>query len=485
MPEAVEALIVEDSPSISRMLESWLAEEGISCHVTDSLATAMEFVNRTPPGVALVDLGLPDGDGMDLIREISEKEIPVYPIVITGQGSLNVAVEAMKAGARDFIVKPPNKTRFVVSVRNGLETQRLLEDVTTLRETFAQDRFHGFIGSSSAMQAVYKTIEAGAASKATVFITGESGTGKELTAEALHRQGSRKNAPFVALNCGAIPRDLMESEIFGHVKGAFTGATTDREGAASRADKGTLFLDEICEMDFDLQVKLLRFIQTGTFQKVGGSNTVSVDVRFVCATNRDPWEEVQAGRFREDLYYRLHVIPLQLPPLRARGSDCLEIAKNFLQTMSKEEDKGFERFSDDVAQIILGFDWPGNVRQLQNVIRNMVVLNDGDTVTREMLPPPLDRFDPRIAQRLHPETYFGPSSAGDGPALVSTPADIRPLWIVERDTIENAITICDGNIQKAARLLDISPSTIYRKRVTWEELEARSPGLSPSASAAY
>jgi DNA-binding NtrC family response regulator len=336
--------------------------------------------------------------------------------------------------------------------------------VASLKDAFGENRFHGFIGSSPAMQAAYKTIKAAATSKATVFGTGESGTGKELAADALHHQSPRRSGPFIALNCGAIPRELIESEIFGHMKGAFTGATTDRDGAAKLAHKGTLFLDEICEMDLDLQVKLLRFIQTGTFQKVGGSSTEKVDVRFVCATNRDPWVEVQEGRFREDLYYRLHVIPLQLPPLRDRGGDKLEIAQHFLAQMGKEEGKPFEGFADDVAQIILSYDWPGNVRQLQNVVRNIVVLNDGKFITRDMLPPPLDRVDPtRAAPR--PGAVAGPATA---PAAASE-ADIRPLWMVEKDTIETAISLCEGNIQKAARLLDISPSTIYRKRMAWDE----------------
>lgn len=471
MTASYDVLIVDDSPTISRMLEQWLKQEQVSTKVVETVADGMAALQSAVPTVAVIDLGLPDGDGMDLIREIVSADMPTYPIVLTGQGSLNTAVEAMQAGARDFLVKPSNQTRFVVSVKNGLETRRLQNDVAVLKEAFGEDRFHGFIGSSPAMQAVYKTIKAAAASKATVFVTGESGTGKELAAEALHLQSPRRREPFIALNCGAIPRELIESEIFGHVKGSFTGATSDRDGAAKLANKGTLFLDEICEMDLDLQVKLLRFIQTGSFQKVGGSGTEKVDVRFVCATNRDPWQEVQEGRFREDLYYRLHVIPLQLPPLRDRDGDSLEIARSFLAQMSSEEGKSFEGFADDVAQIILNYDWPGNVRQLQNVIRNTVVLNDGSHISRDMLPPPLDRVDPARA----PVPPVGmASSPGPGPSAAAPAAttenDIRPLWMTEKETIETAISICEGNIQKAARLLDISPSTIYRKRVTWDEL---------------
>ena len=470
MTDAYDVLIVEDSPTISRVLEQWLKQESISAKVVETVKDGVAALKSTVPTVAVIDLGLPDGDGMDVIREIVSADLPTYPIVLTGQGSLSTAVEAMQAGARDFLVKPTNQTRFVVSIKNGLETRRLQNDVASLKEAFGEDRFHGFIGSSPAMQAVYTTIKAASGSKATVFVTGESGTGKELAAEALHLQSPRRGGAFIALNCGAIPRELIESEIFGHVKGSFTGATGDRDGAAKLAHNGTLFLDEICEMDLDLQVKLLRFIQTGTFQKVGGSNTEKVDVRFVCATNRDPWTEVQEGRFREDLYYRLHVIPLQLPPLRSRDGDSLEIAQHFLAQMSKEEGKSFEGFADDVAQIILNYDWPGNVRQLQNVVRNTVVLNDGSFVSRDMLPPPIDRIDPSSSVTRSASAY--PSSPSPAGASVSSEQDIRPLWIVEKETIETAISICDGNIQKASRLLDISPSTIYRKRMAWDEHSA-------------
>jgi two-component system repressor protein LuxO len=329
-----------------------------------------------------------------------------------------------------------------------------------------RDHFHGFVGSSLSMQTVYHIIDSAAASKATVFVTGESGTGKEVCAQAIHEASPRHDKPFVALNCAAIPRDLMESEIFGHTKGAFTGAVTAREGAAARADGGTLFLDEICEMDMDLQSKLLRFIQTSSFQKVGSNTLQTVDIRFVCATNRDPMEEVRAGRFREDLYYRLHVIPIELPPLRLREDDVILIARHLLQTYSREENRRFERFAPETESVLRAFDWPGNVRQLQNVIRNIVVLNDHNVVTPTMLPPPLSD--------LSAATFPPPTAAGSPPGEAVTTAGhinagaIRPLWQIEKQVIEQTIEHCDGNVPKAAALLDISPSTIYRKRQQWE-----------------
>ena len=359
----------------------------------------------------------------------------------------------MRAGAYDFLVKPFTAERFLVTLRNALERQRLAALVETYREE--RDGYCGFLGSSPVMQAVYRTIDSAASSKATVFITGESGTGKELCAEAIHRVGPRRERPFIAINCAAIPKDLMESEIFGHVKGAFTGAISDREGAAKRAHGGTLFLDEICDMDPNLQTKLLRFVQTGTFTPVGGSQVQRVDVRFVCATNKDPLAEVESGRFREDLYYRLHVIPIEMPPLRERGEDVRRLAEAFLESMSAEEGKSFKGLSEAAAALISAYDWPGNIRQLQNVMRSMVVLNGGGTVEVSMLPPLLSR---RAGAPSGSDTRTAPTGEGD---------DVVPLWIIERRAIEHAIALCEGNIPRAAELLRISPSTIYRKRQAW------------------
>ena len=321
------------------------------------------------------------------------------------------------------------------------------------------------------MQAVYRIIESAANSKASIFIKGESGTGKEVTAEAIHRQSKRRNKPFVALNCAAIPKDLMESEIFGHVKGAFTSAVSDRDGAASLADGGTLFLDEICEMDINLQAKLLRFIQTESFQKVGGSALQKVDIRFVCATNRDPAEEVEKGNFREDLYYRLHVIPVELPPLRDRDEDIVTLARGFLTDYAAEEGKPFRGFATDAEDALLSYEWPGNVRELQNVIRQVVVLNSGETVTAAMLPSPVGARSgisaPAAPRPSVPSAASVPDMAPE-PVQTGAGVQIRPLADVERDAIESAISLCDGNIRKAAHLLGISAPTIYRKKAAWE-----------------
>ena len=463
-------LLVEDTPSLARLYRKYLDGENAEITAVGTGKEALEALDAAAPSVVLLDLRLPDMDGLDILKELRAREMPSEVVVVTAHGSVNIAVEAMRAGAYDFLVKPFSAERLLVTVRNAMKHQSLSAIVNKIKDS-ARDSYFGFIGSSLAMQAVYRTIDAAAASKATVFITGESGTGKEVAAEAIHKQSPRGDGPFVAINCGAIPKDLMESEIFGHVKGAFTGAHVDREGAASRASGGTLFLDEICEMDLALQTKLLRFIQTGTFQKVGGSRTEKVDVRFVCATNRDPLAEVEAGHFREDLYYRLHVIPVHLPALRDRNGDVIDIARHFLGAYAAEEGKQFTSFTPDAERIVGEFKWPGNIRQLQNIIRNVVVLNDGEVVTPEILPPPLNRPAPVAAPEPAAERHA--ELSGDAERVVARAAangdgDIVPLWKVERDVIERAIAACDGNIPKAAAKLGVSPSTIYRKKQSWE-----------------
>ena len=478
-------MLVEDTPSLARVYTEYLKKAAFAVTAVETGAAALEALRETPPEVVLLDLQLPDMNGMDILKYVSGQQIPTAVVIITAHASVNVAVEAMRYGAYDFVVKPFTADRLMVTVRNAVERLRLAQIVDTYTGELARSRFHGFIGSSLAMQAVYRIIESAASSRATVFVTGESGTGKEVCAEAIHRQSPRRDNPFVAINCGAIPKELMESEIFGHVKGAFTGAVADREGAAARANGGTLFLDEICEMEPALQTKLLRFIQTGTFQKVGGTKLDKVDLRILCATNRDPLREVEEGRFREDLYYRLHVIPIHLPPLREREDDVLSIAQQFLVDYAEEEGKSFNRFHPDVEQVFRAYSWPGNVRQLQNVIRNVVVLHDGEQVTLSMLPSPLNQS----AQSLHPQqrrpaqgsghgavehaSGFGQHAAQGLSAVMSQPVApeprrVRPLWQVEKEAIEEAIAACDGNIPRAAALLEISASTIYRKRMAWE-----------------
>uniref|UniRef100_UPI003B9F59C1 sigma-54-dependent transcriptional regulator n=1 Tax=Aeromonas jandaei TaxID=650 RepID=UPI003B9F59C1 len=460
---APRVLLVEDTRSLAVVYEQYLRQDGYEVVLADCGQQALEVLLTSPPPVVLLDLELPDMSGMEILQQITEQQLPCAVVVITAHGSVDVAVEAMRLGAFDFLTKPFDSKRLCATARNALKHQQLSSLVAHYRENFERQSFFGFIGASMAMQAVYRIIESAAPSKATVFITGESGTGKEVCAEAIHQCSPRREQPFIALNCAAIPHDLMESEIFGHVKGSFTGAQGDRKGAASLADGGTLFLDEICEMDLDLQSKLLRFIQTGTLQRVGSGKLETVDVRFICATNRDPLLEVKAGRFREDLYYRLHVIPLYLPPLRERGEDILLLARSLLQNYAKEENKRFRDFDAAAARVLLDYPWPGNVRELQNVVRNIVVLNDKELVSPDILPPPLNGV------RTLSVTAAATQQPAATSATLAVGGPIRPLWLVEKEVIEQAIASCDGNIPKAAALLEISPSTIYRKKQGWEE----------------
>jgi two-component system repressor protein LuxO len=378
---------------------------------------------------------------------------------------VKLAVEAMRSGAFDFIVKPFSPDRLTVTVRNALKHRNLSDRLAEVHEETGDAPPGRFIGRSTAMQAVYRIVRSAAPTNATVFITGESGVGKELCAEALHKLSKRREGPFIAVNCAAIPKELMESEIFGHAKGAFTGAAFERNGAALQADGGTLFLDEVAEMDVALQSKLLRFLQEKTVQRVGEDRLRKADVRIVCATNRDPLAEVSAGRFREDLFYRLHVVPLELPPLRERDADVLLIARHFLDAFSREDGKSFTRFSQAVEAHLLAYPWPGNVRQLQNVIRSIVVLHDGEEVTPDMLPKSIGAQ--AFASAAPPPLAFAVAAAEPLPTRTSAPAEVRPLEEVIRCTIEGAIEVCGGSIPKAAAALQVSPSTIYRRIEGW------------------
>lgn len=338
-------LLIEDSLPLATLYSEYLQGQGHRVVHAENGQDGLVALGEEQFDLLLLDLTLPDMHGFDVLRYLKKKTIDVPVVVVTASDSAKVAMEAMRLGAEDFLSKPMEAGRLLVTVNNVLKQHRLEDMLDSYQQRYERDHFENLIGASPVMQGVYRIIESAASSRASIFITGESGTGKELCAEAVHRLSDRADKPFLTINCAAIPRDLMESEIFGHMKGAFTGAHAERDGAATLADGGTLFLDELCEMDLELQSKLLRFIQSGTFQKVGSSVSQKVDIRFVCATNRDPLEEVRAGRFREDLYYRLHVIPLRLPPLRERGSDSLLIANHLLQDISANENKAFQGFS--------------------------------------------------------------------------------------------------------------------------------------------
>jgi two-component system repressor protein LuxO len=472
---STKVLIIEDTESLARLFQSYLIPAGIDAKIAATGQQGLDMIAQNKPDLVLLDVVLPDINGMDVLEKISKQDNKPDVVVMTAHGTKELAVQAIRLGAVDFLEKPVDAARLRVTVNNAIKLKHLSQKVEEYQTVFDQGQFCNLIGSSLEMQSVYQIIQSAAASKASVFITGESGTGKELCAEAIHLCSKRKDNNFVALNCAAIPKDLIESEIFGHVKGAFTGATSSRQGAAEQANGGTLFFDEICEMDLSLQSKLLRFIQTGTFQKVGAEQLQSVDVRFVCATNRDPWFEVQAGNFREDLYYRLHVIPIHAPPLRERNTDIIEIADYFFNKIAKEEGKPYSGLSEATKTKLMQYGWPGNVRQLENTVRNVIVLNNAEWIEPQMLPTLLGDPTVTASHSISPQVNEGQMSVSASQSaeieiesLAIIDRKIMPLWIVEKDYIEKSIKQCSGNVAKAAAMLEVSPSTIYRKMKDWE-----------------
>ena len=459
-----KVLVVEDDVVIAAMYKNFLSEEPMALTHVDTGNAALSYLNHTIPHAILLDLGLPDMNGMDILKSIQQQQLGCTIIVITMESSIDIAVEAMRCGAFDFLEKPFQKNRLIVTLCNALRQQHLSEIIESDKKCIKRDHYYDFIGDSKRMQALYQIIDHVAASKASVLITGESGTGKELCAQAIYKQSQRSAQPFITLDCTAIPKDLIESQLFGHVKGAFTGAVSSRKGVASLADGGTLFLDEIGEMDLALQAKLLRFMQTGTFYKVGGEKEEKVDVRFICATNRDLLAEIEAGQFREDLYNRINVVPIVLPALRKHREDILRLARVFLKKYAQVEQKPFQGFTSEVENILLHYDWPGNVRQLQSVIQNIVVLHEGYVITTEMLPSPLNETLVTDSNAIAPKTPPPCQLSVAG----ASPKNIRPLWQVEKEAIEEAIKFCDGNVVQAAKLLKLSKSSIYHKLQLWK-----------------
>jgi DNA-binding NtrC family response regulator len=450
-------LLIEDTPTLQLVYKSVLERAGHAVVAAADAASGLALFHSETPDVVLLDLMLPDRDGLSVMREMLTVRPATRVVVITSNGSINRAVEAMRAGAHDFLVKPFDEGRFRAAVANAREAGGASPPVTRPRRRPEAERPAGdFLGSSPQMTAVYAKIRSVARSMATVFITGESGTGKEICAQAVHDLSPRSRGPFIALNCGAIPADLLESEVFGHVRGSFTGAVSDKPGAAVAADGGTLFLDEVCEMDPALQPKLLRFLQTSTVTPVGATKPRKVDVRIVCATNRDPLEAVRTGQFRDDLYYRLFVVPIHMPPLRDRGSDVIEIAEAALARYAAEEGRRFRALDDEVRGLFRSLPWPGNVRQLLNVMRNVVVLNDSETVTLPMLPPELAPGSASVATP-------NPRGSAPHPDVLAG----RTLAEIEQIAIEAAIARHGGSVPRAARELDVAPSTLYRKREGW------------------
>ncbi|MBI1243720.1 MAG: response regulator [Alphaproteobacteria bacterium] len=462
-------LVVEDSEATAALYEEYLRSADYRVKVAGTVALALGLLGSERFDAVVLDLNLPDGNGLSVLKEIRRQSLPVETLVVTATGTLAVAVEAMREGAFDFIVKPFARDRLLVTMRNAMERRRLRVAVDTYESEFGRNRYFGFVGASLAMQRVYRIIDSAAPSQAPIYVSGESGSGKEVCADAIHRRSPRAAGPFVAVSCAALPRESIESELFGHRKGAFNGAGEDKKGALVRANGGTIFIEEIGDMDGGLQSKLLRFMETGIVEPMGGGPGEASDVRIVCSSTRDARQELKAGRLREDLFFRLHVIPIQLPPVREREDDAVLLARHVLQRFAKDEGKSFRDIASDAEYALRTYSWPGNVREIENVMRSVVVLHDGESVRLEMLP----RHVVDSTRGASVPSIVKQNAAPSEPSPVAGEGKpkIRPLWISEREIIESAIAACDGNIPRAAAFLEISPSTIYRKKQAWEAID--------------
>ncbi len=477
---AERILIVEDEGLLRESIADQLAAEGYRPHAVESAREARAAVERGDYDLGLFDFRLPDGDGLALLRFALERE-PERPVILmTAYSSVENAVEAMRLGAYDYLHKPFDMDELVLVVRKALETRRLKRDV----ELYTRDQRRRFglrriIGSSAAMRAVIEQVRRIVRTNhATVLIRGESGTGKDLVAKAIHYESARAQAPFVNVTCTAIPDSLLESELFGHERGAFTGAHQRKQGLFELARGGTIFLDEIGDMPANLQAKLLRFLEERTFKRVGGTEDLSVDVRIVAATNADLETAVADGRFREDLYYRLKVVPLVLPPLRARREDIPELVRAFVAEIGQETRRRLSAITPEAMEALCRYAWPGNVRELRNVIERALILGTGDVLTLEDLPPEVrEGGEPSPAPRPAEDARCAPATTPPPPpapiALEPTPSAhdrerfgtaagiVLPpegvIWEdVERALVIQALERTDGNQSKAARLLGLS-----------------------------
>jgi DNA-binding NtrC family response regulator len=441
-------LVVDDEEIVREVLETLLRGEDYEVDLAENGPQALARIRETDYAVVLLDLMMPEMDGFQVLEELRRLASPPMALILTAFGSIDRAVRATKLGAFDFITKPFKNDEIVLAVKNAAEHHRLQQENSRLKQSLRERySFKNIIGKSAPMQQIFDLIAQVAPRRSTILIQGESGTGKELVAKAVHASSGRADAPFVAINCGNIPSDLLESEIFGHVKGAYTGATASKKGLFEVADTGTLFLDEVATISPEIQGKLLRVIQEREFRRLGGLENIKVDVRIIAATNTDLHEAVERGTFRDDLYYRLNVIVIKLPSLRDRTEDIPLLAEHFIRKYCAENDREQCTLEPAALRVLMDHNWPGNVRELENVIERAVVLAPGTVITPE----------------LFPRTVTGTSSA----SAVRIPADGLALKervaAFEKSLIVAALEKTDWNQKKAAQLLSVNATTLSEK----------------------
>ena len=487
MPKSI--LIVDDDDMQRKMLQTIFDRAGYYTQTAENGEAALDLLsgrNRVAVDIVLLDLLMDGLGGIEVLQRLHPLQPDLPVIVLTGHSSVDIAVEAMRAGATDFITKPVSPDRLIVSVRNALKLNELSDEVSRLtRKWDGQFSFADLIGESEVMKKAISMAQKGASSHVPILLEGESGVGKEVFARAIQGASDRAGQPFVVVNCGAIPENLVESILFGHEKGAFTGATEKHDGKFIEADGGTLFLDEIGELPLDLQVKLLRVLQEGEVDPVGGSDPIKVDVRLISATNRDLLSQVEVGAFREDLYYRLNVFPITLPPLRERLGDVRLLIDYFIDHIALAEGRGTKTITAEAVALLEGYHWPGNVRQLENAIFRAIILSESDemgaddfpqiqSAVRQFLPLERSPFD-KVMLSSDVESVSGNGHQNDRGAvyadsevnipvrLFNEDGDIRKLSEVEADIIEYALEKYDRHMSEIARRLGIGRSTLYRK----------------------
>lgn len=437
----VRVLVVDDEHLIRWSLEQNLKKQGYDVTSAGSGEDALRLVREEQPDLVLLDIQLPGISGMDVLEKIKEFDDEIIVIMVTAHGGLETAVNAMRVGAYDYINKPFNLDEIAVIVKKALETHDLRREVARLRSEHKKSGPPQIVGTGSQMRAILDMMDKVARSDAsTVLVLGESGTGKELVAKWLHYQSARAEKPFIAINCAAVPATLLESELFGHEKGAFTDAKVTKKGLFELADGGTVFLDEIGDMEMGMQAKLLRFLEDRTFRRIGGSKVFSVDVRIISATNKDLLQAIQEKLFRNDLYYRLQVIPIFLPPLRERQEDLLQIARHFIDIYNREFNKQVAGITKEAEQLLMNYDWPGNIRELKNVIERAIILGTGNQLAEDHLP--MEIAARPIAHVTRSSSFILPPEGVD-------------IDQVEKDLIRQALDTTDWNQSKAARKLNL------------------------------